>query len=210
MSQAAKNIKTKLNKFVAGCKAYSGYIFYPLVLPERKRKLGRIAIEVAQFATEGWILDIGTGPGYLPLEIVKNCPNVRVVGTDIALDLIIDEIKNARNKHLAERVSVVGAKAESLPFINNIFDMILSTYSLHLWKNKQYGIKEIYRVLKPGAKAILLVGTAMFLLSYISDLFNREPIASIRTYCLNAGFKADRIKIKIEDECAVLRIIVTK
>ncbi|MGD2127211.1 MAG: class I SAM-dependent methyltransferase, partial [Desulfobacteraceae bacterium] len=47
-----------------------------------------VAQEVTSFLKQGVILDLGTGPGYLPIEIVKRSPSIRVDGIDLSSRLI--------------------------------------------------------------------------------------------------------------------------
>lgn len=49
-----------------------------------------MAITAAKFSATGWILDIGTGPGYLPIEIAEQSPNVSIVGIDFIEHLVKD------------------------------------------------------------------------------------------------------------------------
>ncbi len=41
----------------------------------------------------------------------------------------------------------------ALPFAEASMDLVISTVSLHHWDRPQVGLKEIVRVLKPGAQA---------------------------------------------------------
>ncbi len=189
-------------------KAYSGNILWPLALLLRKRTFKQVAITAAQFSARGKILDIGTGPGYLPVEIANACPNLQVVGTDISVDLLHDGIKRAKNRQVDTRVAFVQAKAEFLPFVDNSFEMVQSMFSLHLWNDRQRGIIEIRRVLIPGGRALILVGRQRLLkgLACITDFVTKKSIKDIKASCLNAGFK----EVKIKDEDETLYIVLIK
>ena len=40
----------------------------------------KVAVEIVSEFEEGRILDLGTGPGYLPIEIVKRAAKVKITG----------------------------------------------------------------------------------------------------------------------------------
>ncbi|MDB5227020.1 MAG: class SAM-dependent methyltransferase [Bacteroidota bacterium] len=46
--------------------------------------------------------------------------------------------------------------AENIPAENNSFDGAIVILTLHHWQNRQQGLKEIYRILKPGSKIVIL------------------------------------------------------
>ena len=173
---SVENITHFVKKWFIYQRAYTGNISWPLVLLGRRYQLKEVSISVAQFLANGYILDVGTGPGLLPIEVAINCPKVRVVGVDIESELINDAIKQARKKGVDERISFINARAECLPFSDNSFDMVLSTMSFHLWKERQQAVNEMMRVLKPGGQAIILVGKCYLLkgLEHIFDFRTRK------------------------------------
>ena len=54
----------------------------------------QVAEEVVSVFKKGVLLDLGTGPGILPVEIVKRAPEIRIVGVDLSRCLI----RMARNR----------------------------------------------------------------------------------------------------------------
>ncbi|MEJ2165145.1 MAG: class I SAM-dependent methyltransferase, partial [Desulfobacterales bacterium] len=48
----------------------------------------QVAEEIVSYFKEGTILDLGTGPGHLPVEILKRSPAIRIVGVDLSHKLI--------------------------------------------------------------------------------------------------------------------------
>ncbi len=93
------------------------------------------------------ILDIGTGPGHLPFEIAGLNKNVEVVGLDLSMEMGDFAQKNARRKK-EDRVKFKLGDAHNLPFENDSFDFITSTFSLHHWRDKTKVFKECLRVIR--------------------------------------------------------------
>ena len=58
----------------------------------------QVAGEVVSCLREGLVLDLGTGPGYLPIEIAKKAPLIRCDGIDLSRKLIRLARKNARKE----------------------------------------------------------------------------------------------------------------
>lgn len=108
----------------------------------------QIAEEVVSDFKEGLLLDLGTGPGYLPIEIVRRSPKVSVIGIDLSRSLLKMARKNAKEAGLSERLSFRFGQAADLPFNEATFDMILSTGMLHMLKKPVQVFLECYRVLK--------------------------------------------------------------
>ena len=122
-----------------------------------------VAEEVCARISSGKILDIGTGPGYVPFEIAKRAPGLEVTGIDLSSGMIKIANKNAEELGFSNRVKFKVANAASLPFENEYFDFVISTLSLHHWAKPAEYIKEIHRVLKKNGQA------------YIYDIWKDTP-----------------------------------
>jgi ubiquinone/menaquinone biosynthesis C-methylase UbiE len=103
--------------------------------------------------TEGTILDLGTGPGYLPIEIAKRSRFIKVVGIDLSRNLIRMARANASKVGFSDKLNFEVGNAAGLRFENDLFDMVISTGMLHSLKDPVKVLKEIYRVLKQGKEA---------------------------------------------------------
>jgi ubiquinone/menaquinone biosynthesis C-methylase UbiE len=115
-----------------------------------------MAAEIAAAAT-GILVDIGTGPGNVPLEVGKRAPEARIIGIDVSEKMIEIAQKNKEAYSLAN-VSFKVMDARELAFGDNTLDMIISTDALHHWKNPVTIIGEMHRCLKPGAEAWIYDG----------------------------------------------------
>ncbi len=114
---------------------------------------GQVAEEIVSNLKAGMILDLGTGPGYLPIEIVKRSPSIRVIGIDLTRKLINMAKLNALKAGVADRLNFQVGNAVKLRFEDNSCDMVISTGMLHSLKNPVMVLRECYRVLKPGGEA---------------------------------------------------------
>jgi ubiquinone/menaquinone biosynthesis C-methylase UbiE len=115
-----------------------------------------IAKEVSQ-AAKGTILDIGTGPGILPLEIGKLLPSMRIIGMDLSKKMI-EFAQSNKKKYEPINVDFEVMNANALAFADNSLGMVISADSLHHWRRPVVVIDEIYRCLKPGCEAWIYDG----------------------------------------------------
>jgi ubiquinone/menaquinone biosynthesis C-methylase UbiE len=114
---------------------------------------GPIADEVVSSFGEGRLLDLGTGPGYLPIEIVRRSPLITIDAIDLGHKLIRMARQNALRVGVVSRISFEVGNAAELQFDSDTYDMVISTGMLHMLKDPSKVLKECYRVLKPGGKA---------------------------------------------------------
>ncbi len=110
-----------------------------------------IAEEVSK-AGKGVLLDIGTGPGVVPLKIGKLMPSSRVIGIDLS-QRMIEIAQKKRDESGLFNVDFEIMDGNALAFGDNTFDMIISVDSLHHWKRPRLIFEEMYRCLKPSGEA---------------------------------------------------------
>ena len=115
-----------------------------------------VAEDVTARITRGLVLDVGTGPGYLSIEIAKRAPRITLVGIDSSKAMAQIAQTNAQREGLSDRVRFVKCDGTRLNFEDDSCDMVISTGSLHAWKKPVLVINECFRVLKPGREAWLL------------------------------------------------------
>lgn len=111
-----------------------------------------VAAQVLERTAAGRVLDIGTGPGRLPVAIASGNKYVRVTGLDLSPDMVKIAAQLAAKKGLANVDFRVGS-ASDLPFGDGEFDLVISTLSFHHWKEPGNALDEIYRVLRQGGEA---------------------------------------------------------
>ena len=99
---------------------------------------------------EKLILEVGVGTG-------KNMPYYGT-GEYIGIDISRKMLEKARNrmKRLERRIDLIQSDAELLPFRDETFDAIISTYVFCSVENPIRGLKELYRVLKPDGWVFFL------------------------------------------------------
>jgi len=113
----------------------------------------RVAEEIVSSFKKGALLDLGTGPGYLPIEILKRSPLIRCDGIDLSSRLIRMARVNAQKAGVADRLNFEVGNAAELRFEDESYDMVISTGMLHMLKDPVKVLRECYRVLKPGGEA---------------------------------------------------------
>ncbi len=111
-----------------------------------------VASRVLERVPAGRILDIGTGPGRLPIAIASRNKYVHVTGLDLSPDMVKMASQLAAKKGLAN-VDFKAGSAGDLPFGDREFDLAISTLSFHHWKEPEKALDEIYRVLRDGGEA---------------------------------------------------------
>ena len=97
-------------------------------------------------------LDIGTGNGNLALSFGRR--GCQMIGIDPAKKLLEEGKKRAK----AEKVAILfeNQRAEQLPYEDESFDFVVSSFALEFSLDCNLAIKEMMRVLKPGGKMGIL------------------------------------------------------
>jgi ubiquinone/menaquinone biosynthesis C-methylase UbiE len=100
------------------------------------------------------VLDLGTGPGRLPLLIAGRCPKLIVEGLDLSEEMIGRAARGAVGAGIGqERLSYRVGDVAALPYADDSVDLVVSSLSLHHWTDVPAGLAEIRRVLCPGSQA---------------------------------------------------------
>jgi len=105
--------------------------------------------------TEGFVLEVGPGPGYLGLEWLKYTEGTTLKGLDISTDMISIARRNAKQYGLSERVEYVHSSGAEMPFADETFDAVFTNGSIHEWSDPKNTFNEIWRVLKTGGRVFI-------------------------------------------------------
>lgn len=100
------------------------------------------------------VLDFGCGDGWLSIDTCKEGA-AEVFGIDISKELIEKANSLAGEKGLSNKVYFLKMPGENLTFLGNYFDLCLGSAILH-HTDLNLAIKNIFRVLKPGGRAIFI------------------------------------------------------
>src|SRR5579872_4469530 len=93
------------------------------------------------------ILETSCGTGRLTRYLRQEFPSsVQVTATDISADMI----SVAKSKLHDQAIGFKVADGQQLPFADGTFDLVVNQYGLMFFPDKQKGLDEAYRVLKPG------------------------------------------------------------
>ena len=101
--------------------------------------------------TQGHALDIGTGPGLIPIMLAARAPGLRLTGVDLSEPMLQKARNAAEAAGVADRLDFRLGDAKSLPFSERSFDLVLCNSLLHHLPAPLALLNEISRVSKPGA-----------------------------------------------------------
>jgi len=110
-----------------------------------------IARELASLLDSGRVLDVGTGPGRLLLELHKLNDHLELFGLDISASMVRRARKNLQGISVDLRQSSI----RNTDYQGSLFDAITCVGSFYLWDQPTECVDEIFRILKPGCSAYL-------------------------------------------------------
>jgi ubiquinone/menaquinone biosynthesis C-methylase UbiE len=107
--------------------------------------------------TKGRVLDIACGPGTFGRRIAS--PATEVFGIDVSSGMLRQGAVYAAEEGIAN-VHFARAQVEALPFENEYFDAVICCGSLHLFTDTVVALREMARIMKPGAVLSVFTFTA--------------------------------------------------
>ncbi|WP_340075598.1 bifunctional demethylmenaquinone methyltransferase/2-methoxy-6-polyprenyl-1,4-benzoquinol methylase UbiE [Leptobacterium sp. I13] len=101
------------------------------------------------------ILDIATGTGDLAINLSKTGAK-EIIGLDISPGMLEIGKQKIIRKKLSGTIKMVLGDGEKLHFDDHSFDAVTVAFGVRNFENLEVGLKEIYRVLKPGGVFVVL------------------------------------------------------
>jgi len=101
-----------------------------------------------------WV-DLGSGPGGLGLALLEKVLDGTMVLIDPNVEALCDALDAARKHGVASRAVAVVGSAESIPMPDESVDVVVSRGSFYFWKDRAQGLREVWRILRPGGRAMI-------------------------------------------------------
>jgi demethylmenaquinone methyltransferase/2-methoxy-6-polyprenyl-1,4-benzoquinol methylase len=101
------------------------------------------------------VLDIATGTGDLALLIAETSAE-KIIGLDISAGMLEVGRKKIASANLSNKIEMVLADSEAMPFDDNSFDAITVAFGIRNFEHLDLGLQEILRVLKPNGIFVVL------------------------------------------------------
>ena len=146
--------------------------FYPLMVehPALGAPLWRLGLdsdisrlydaarEIGELPAGARVLDVPVGGG-VALRGLRPGAHLDYVAADISPRMLARALASARRRGVEEQVTTVIGDVGDLPFADGTFDLVVSFTGLHVFPDPQQAIREMVRVLKPGAA---ISGSSLF------------------------------------------------
>ena len=105
------------------------------------------------------VLDVAIGTADLTIEMLRSGKAQKVTGIDLSEGMM--EIGKKKVQHFTQRnhhadVSFEYGNAQQMPYENGVFDGVTCAFGCRNFSNLDAGLREMYRVLKPGGQVTIL------------------------------------------------------
>ena len=112
-------LRTALKRTYANVRAFdlpSAGMYDALVASALEGFYTRVASEVAAVQPHGKVLEVGSGPGRLAVQLAREAPDTKLTGVDISDAMVERAARRAAEAGLAERVRFEVGDVSALPF----------------------------------------------------------------------------------------------
>lgn len=103
-----------------------------------------------------YILDVATGTGDVAILTHKILKPIKITGIDISNGMLEVGRKKLEKLGLNDQIELLQGDSEKIDFPDASFDAITVAFGVRNYENLETGLKEMYRVLKPGGKLVVL------------------------------------------------------
>jgi demethylmenaquinone methyltransferase/2-methoxy-6-polyprenyl-1,4-benzoquinol methylase len=132
------------------------YDFLSESTEEPMRKFGLDQLDVRDGER---VLEIGFGTGTSLVELARMVgPHGKVLGVDIADQMLDVARQKLREKLLEDRVELICGDATTLPYLSDSVDAIFTSFTLELFDTPEIPVvlAECKRVLRPGGRLVVV------------------------------------------------------
>ncbi len=121
------------------------------------RRWRRYAVGQLSIPKNGRVLDIATGTCDVALEVAEQTdPSVTIIGEDFTQGMLVQGQAKLNGSPHGQRIMLVNAPCEEIPHPDESFDGITIAFGIRNVVDRQAGLCEMYRVLKPGGRVVIL------------------------------------------------------
>lgn len=99
--------------------------------------------------------DLGCGAGGLGLALLEKLAEGTMVLMDPNASALCRALDAARQRGVAYRAVAVVVSAESIPLPDESVDVVVSRGSFYFWQDRVQGLREVWRILRPGGRAMI-------------------------------------------------------
>jgi len=121
------------------------------------RRWRRFAVRQLELKENARFLDIATGTGDVALEIAAQTPDsVEIIGEDFTQGMLVLGRDKVAVSPYRQRIRLANASCEAIPHPEQTFDGITIAFGIRNVIDRELGLREMVRVLKPGGRAVIL------------------------------------------------------
>jgi demethylmenaquinone methyltransferase/2-methoxy-6-polyprenyl-1,4-benzoquinol methylase len=114
------------------------------------------AIEQLASLQPGSILDVATGTGDMAIMMANRLPHSKIIGIDISEGMLVKGREKLLKAGLEGQISLQSGDSETINYPPASFDAVSVAFGVRNFEHLEKGLKEIFRVLKPGGKLVIL------------------------------------------------------
>jgi len=103
----------------------------------------------------GLVVDVGTGPGQIPVDLAAERPALRVIALDLSLAMLALGRAQAERRGVGDRVWFVRGNGESIPLPSQCAGLVICNSTLHHLADPVRVFDEMHRVLTPGGRVLI-------------------------------------------------------
>jgi ubiquinone/menaquinone biosynthesis C-methylase UbiE len=161
-------------------------------ITERDQVLDTLVCQVSEtLPAGGRILEVAPGPGYLAIELAK-IGKYQIVGIDISKSFV--EIARRKAKEAGVAIDFRDGNASNMPLDADLFDLIICRSAFKNFAEPIQALQEMYRVLKPGGKALIIDLRRDASRGEVNTYVNRLGLSWINTLITKWTFKLFLLK----------------
>lgn len=101
---------------------------------------------------DGDVLDIGTGPAWIPIELCRRVDTVRVMAIDNSWQILDQARINVEIEGLIEPIMLDLVDAEELIYDDGRFPLVISHLVIHQFAQPEVALQGAWRVTAPGGR----------------------------------------------------------
>jgi len=102
-----------------------------------------------------WVLECGSGPGFVLEKLLQGFPGSRMVGVEID-PLLVEQSRQTLAQYRKDQCEIVQGSILNLDFPDDSFDFVISRLVLEHLPDPLSAIREVRRVLRTGGKAVFI------------------------------------------------------